>query len=413
VSLRTRLLGILRAEPLIRTADRMRLRVRPGSPANPTAVLIAPPGRGNIGDQALVEAFVEAVGGPVVVVVRAPEDIDVPAHLADRMSLLALPALIYGTAVGRARDMAKLGQALKDAASVSIIGADIMDGAYVPRASVNRAALAERLAILGWPVRVIGFSWNASPLPAARVALSRAQKAGVTLLVRDPLSAERARRDGLEVRETADVVFLATSRDDTAVGEFTHGEPYALVNASGLVGAGESVLAEYDRIIARLRDRGLHVLVLPHVSRPGADDLPLCTAIAERAQAAGEANSPPVTLVPRLLAPSQIRALAAGATVVVTGRMHLAVMSLMAGTPAVTLATQGKVEGLMGLFSAPYLCVEPGPGLDERVIERLDRVLADPRVTRDELRGRLPEVIALAGANVDGIRALKTEVLSA
>lgn len=411
MTLRARMLDVLRAEPLIRAVDRLRLRARPGTSPDGTVVLVAPPGRGNIGDQALVEAFVESVGVPVIVVVRSVSDIDVPDHLADRMTLFPLPALIYGTAVGRARDVAKLSQALAGAASVAIIGADVMDGAYVLRASVNRAALAERLAKRGWPVRVIGFSWNAAPHPAARAAVARAQRAGVTLLIRDPLSAERARRDGLVVRETADVVFLASSRDDAAVAEFTHGEPYALINASGLVGAGDGVLREYDRIVTRLRDRGLHVIVLPHVSRPGADDLPLCTAIAERA--AQRAGAAPVTLVPRLLTPSQIRRLAADATVVVTGRMHLAVMSLMSGTPAITLATQGKVEGLMRLFDAPDLCVEPGTGLDTRVIERLDAVLADPRAKRAALLERLPAVTALAGNNVDGILPSSAEVLTA
>ena len=36
-----------------------------------------------------------------------------------------------------------------------------------------------------------------------------------------------------------------------------------------------------------------------------------------------------------------------------TGRMHLAVMALLAGTPPITVATQGKVEGLMRLFGSP------------------------------------------------------------
>ena len=408
MTLGSRLLGILRSEPLVRFADRISLRTRPGRPPGETAVLIAPPGRGNIGDQALVEAFVEALSSPVIVVVRAAEDIDVPPHLAERMSILPLPALIYGTAIGRGRDARKLAVALRGAGSISIVGADIMDGAYVPRASVNRASLGERLAVLGWPVRVIGFSWNSAPLPSALAALVRADAAGVRLLVRDPLSAARARADGLSVRDTADVVFLATSKDDSIIHELTQGEPYALVNASGLVGADDGLLAQYDGIIGALRERGLRVIVLPHVSRPGADDLPLCTAISERAQTA---EGPAVTLVPRLLTPPQVRGLAGSATVVVTGRMHLAVMSLMSGTPAITVSTQGKVEGLMDLFDAPQFCVEPGPQLGADVIERLAAVLADPAATRAHLIERLPAVEMLAQENVEGLQVLREEAI--
>lgn len=410
MSARTRALSFLRSERLIRTADRLVLRRRPTASSGPD-VLIAPPGRGNIGDQALVEAFAESVAGPVVVVVRDRRDFLVPDHLRGRVSVLPLPALIYGTAVGRARDLQRLRPVLATASSVSIIGADVMDGAYVLRASVNRAALAERLVQLGWPVRIIGFSWNASPHPAALRALARASSARVRLLVRDPRSAERARSDGLAVTETADIVFLARSRDPEGAAEWMPRErPYALLNASGLVSEGGSALAEYGRIVDDLVARGLDVLVVPHVSRPGADDLPLCSAIAEQGHAD---HGDRVRLIPTLLAPATIRSLAAGARVVVTGRMHLAVMSLMSGVPAITVATQGKVEGLMDLFEAPELCVQPGEGLDARVIAALDAVLTGAEDIRVRLGDRVHAVTELARQNVEGLDEVESATAAA
>lgn len=410
MSARTRALSFLRSERLIRAADRLVLRGRPIASSGPD-VLIAPPGRGNIGDQALVEAFAESVGGLVVVVVRDRRDFVVADHLTNRVSILPLPALIYGTAVGRARDLRRLRPVLATANSVSIIGADVMDGAYVLRASVNRAALAERLVQLGWPVRIIGFSWNASPHPAALRALARASSAGVRLLVRDPRSAERARSDGLAVTETADIVFLARSRDPEGAALWMPGErPYALLNASGLVSEGGSALAEYGRIVDDLVARGLDVLVVPHVSRPGADDLPLCSAIAEQGHAD---HGDRVRLIPTLLAPATIRSLAAGARVVVTGRMHLAVMSLMSGVPAITVATQGKVEGLMDLFGAPELCVQPGGGLDARVIAALDAVLTGAEDIRVRLSDRVHAITELARQNVEGLDEVESATAAA
>ena len=211
------LLAPLQSERLIRFVDRLTLRTRRGD--GTAHLLIAPPGGGNIGDQALVEAFVEATAGPVVVVVRHIGDIDIPTRLSARMRLVPLPALVYGSAIGHWRDAAKLDRELRAAASVSVVGADIMDGAYVLRASVNRAGLAERLARLGWEPRILGFSWNDTPNPAAKTAIRRASGAGVRMLLRDPLSAERARRDGISVTDTADLVFLATSRDDDVLAE--------------------------------------------------------------------------------------------------------------------------------------------------------------------------------------------------
>lgn len=394
-----RVRSALKAGPLIRAVDRVSLRARPRG--GTTAFLIAPPGRGNIGDQALVEAFVEATDAAVVVVVRSVADIDIPPHLSDRMSLLPLPALIYGTAIGHARDARRLSRALRDAGSVSIIGADIMDGAYVLGASVTRAIVAENLAARGWPVRILGFSWNGRPHPVALRALRRAADAGATLLVRDPVSSARARADGLTVTDTADLVFLARSTDDAAARRYAGDARFALVNASGLIGGGDDVEREYRGVIAGLHDRGLDVVLVPHVSRAGADDVPLCAALATGWSDAAHGRS--VTLVDRLLPPAQIRGMAAEAGLVVTGRMHLAVMSLMAGTPAVTLATQGKVEGLMTLFEAPYLCVDPGPDLAARVEAAL--VTASQPGTRAHLSTRAAHVRALAAENVHGLSA--------
>ncbi len=401
------LLTPLQSEVLIRAVDRLVLRARPGAGA--AHIVLAPPGGGNIGDQALVEAFVEATSGPVVVIVRELADVTIPEHLRERTRVIALPALVYGSAVGHLRDARRLNLQLASAASFSVIGADIMDGAYVPRASINRAALAERLARLGWPIRVLGFSWNAAPLPAARRAMVAASRAGVTMLLRDPVSAQRARGDGMQVVETADLVFLSRTQDDSIltreVPDLRRGAGLAVVNASGLV-VDDAQLADYTRVIRTLRDRGLRVVIVPHVSRPGADDLPLCRAIA------AAADDPGVSLVERLLAPSEIRGLAARATIVVTGRMHLAVMALLAGTPPVTVATQGKVEGLMRLFERPELCVAPGPGFADRAIAAIDAVLDDDSA-RDRILDHLPAVTALAAANVVGMTPAPAEVTAA
>ncbi len=402
------LLAPLQSERLIRFVDRLVLRTRRGDGAS--HVLIAPPGGGNIGDQALVEAFVEATADPVVVVVRRRGDVDIPPRLSARMRLVPLPALVYGSAIGHWRDAAKLDRELRAAASVSIVGADIMDGAYVLRASLNRAALAERLARLGWKPRILGFSWNGTPHPAALAALRRASDVGVRMLLRDPLSAERARRDGITVTDTADLVFLADSREDEVLADIAPDlcadQPLALINASGLVGTGSSQVHDYATIIAMLRADGMRVIILPHVCRPGADDLPLCRRIA-----AEFADDPSVSLVERLLAPAQIRGLAARASVVVTGRMHLAVMALLAGTPPITVATQGKVEGLMRLFGWPELCAQPGDGFAARVQPVLRAILDDPREARARLVERLPDVVTLAAANVEGLNAARREVV--
>ncbi|QEO14167.1 hypothetical protein FLP10_06850 [Agromyces intestinalis] len=371
-------------------------------------LLLASAGAGNIGDQAMLDAFVERVDGPVVVVIRRIGDFAMPPGADDRVSFVPLGELIYGGGFGgggfgggrlgggrlggdvRGAELEAFGALLATARSCSVIGADVMDGRYSPRGSVRRATLAEAAVRAGVPSRILGFSWNAHPHRRARAALRRAGAAGVVSLVRDPVSAARARIDDIPgVVDTADLVFAARDVDPGAATRLLGPEdgPVVLVNASALVGRDHDQVGEYRRIVNALRAGGDRVLLVPHVSRPSSDDVAACRAVFE---AVGD--DPGVGLVDRLLTPAEIRGLAARARLVVTGRMHLAIMALRAGVPAITLATQGKVEGLMRLVGVPELCVEPGPDLGERVLAVARRLESDPaartriRVAHDRLR---------------------------
>lgn len=373
------------------------------SPRTPRAhVLLAAPGGGNIGDQALAEAFLESTTGPVVVVTRGPGDVEVPAWAADRVEVVPLPALVYGTGKKHRDALDRFADLLAEASDVSVVGADVMDGRYSLRASVNRASVAHAAAAAGVPARILGFSWNASPRAAARIAVTRASRAGVLTLLRDPASARRASADGVpEVRETADIVFAArTVAEPPADALAGVNAPFALVNVSGLIGKGVDQAEEYVRVVGHLRATGHHVVLLPHVSRPGADDMTACTAILERF-----AGDDGVTLVRRLLAPAEIRGLTARAALTVTGRMHLAIMSLWNGTPAVTLATQGKVEGLMEMLGTPELCVEPRPGFGAAVVEVVDAVRPEGSRVRAAIAAALPAVLERAARNTEGLAA--------
>lgn len=364
-------------------------------------VLVAPPGGGNIGDQAMVEAFLENTTDPVRMLVRGMSDIAVPPEHVGRVEVRVLPALIHGS--GRAHRVAVAGfrDALDSARFVTVVGADAMDGAYDVRASVRRADLATLAADEGLAARILGFSWNGAARAGARRALVRAARAGVELLVRDPVSAERARADGLgTVTEVADAVFsartIAPEVVEEVLGAGTPGAappPYAVVNASGLVARSLDQVGEYASIVRHLLDTGIHVVLLPHVVRSSASDLAACRRIAERV------DDPRVVLVDRMLSPAEVRGLCRDARVVLAGRMHLAIQALWSGVPALTLSTQGKVEGLMQLFGTESLCVVPTAGLGERVATLLDEVLDRRDWYGAQITGRLPAVRRLARLN--------------
>ncbi|WP_185268612.1 polysaccharide pyruvyl transferase family protein [Halopseudomonas xiamenensis] len=388
-----------------RRDDRTHQSPRGGAPTY--SLLIAPPGGGNIGDQAMVECFLENTPGQIIIICRTPSDISIPAEYHQRTQLVALPGLIYGHLPNHLASMQHFLRLLHRAESVAITGADIMDGAYNWHASSNRANLAWLAAQTGVPVRILGFSWNGHAHPHALRALKRASAAGAQLCLRDPLSAERARADGLaNVSEVADMVFAARTVDlDAAsrlLASLPAGSRYALVNASGLIGSGQQI-EEYRPVIRELQHHGLHVVLLPHVSRPGGDDLRLCRQIHQAV------DDPALLLIDHLPCPATIRGLTAGATLVVTGRMHLAIMSLYHAVPAITLATQGKVEGLMRLFGAECLCVDPQPGFGQSVIAIIRQVLSQPEDLHQHLLSKLPEVRAMARRNFIATARAATE----
>ena len=86
--------------------------------------------------------------------------------------------------------------------------------------------------------------------------------------------------------------------------------------------------------------------------------------------------------------------------------MHLAVMSLMHGVPAVTVATQGKVEGLMELVGAPELCVPT-----DAIATTLPRVAGEAADAAEASSARidaaLTRVLELAGRNLDGLAVVR------
>lgn len=362
-------------------------------------VLVAPPGAGNIGDQAMVEAFLENVSGPVRVLVRGPSDVRIPSPHGWRAHLQPIPHLVYGGGRLHRQAMAQLAPVLNGALSLTVVGADIMDGAYSVRASSRRADVASLARSVGVDARILGFSWNGNANSGVKRSLARAGRLGVRLQLRDPISAERARSDGFEnVIDVADAVFAARTSSAAAATEYLGSGPaaYAVVNASALVGRKFDQTTEYMLIVRALLDAGLLVVLLPHVVRHSGDDAAACRAVSDRF--AGDAR---VILVNRVLAPAEVRGLCAGADIVLTGRMHLAVQAMFHEIPAVALSTQGKVAGMMRLFDTQELCVEPGVGVAERMIAVAIDVLARRDFYCDRIADHLPEVKRLAALNFD------------
>ena len=360
-----------------------------------TSALIAAPGGGNIGDQAMLESFLHNVADKKLIITTNQNALSIPPLYSLDVEVITMPGLIYGQPHAFVRDFVRFLRLLPRLKSLSVIGADVMDGGYNPHASAMRAYAGIFAMKAGVPSRILGFSWNNRPHRKAVAALRLADKTGVSLLVRDAVSHQRLNELGMRnTALTADLVFANPNQQDQGIDDvlgYCRDKPVALVNASGLIAKEIDQIEEYKAIINKLHEKQYAVVLLPHVIRDGANDLDVCEAIA--------ASDPDIYFVNRLLEPDQVKRLAQAAQLVVTGRMHLSIMSLNAGTPAIVLSTQGKVDGLMKFFSLPELSLEPEPGFGARVASLIDLVQNNHENYLAKLAQNIEQVRLLANKN--------------
>lgn len=363
------------------------------------AVVIATAGRGNIGDQAMLNAVLLNTAGRIAVVLNSVGSLRIPETVRPRVDVVVLPSLVMGAPIARVRARRTFFQLLHRSEGLLIIGADILDGSYDRREAVLRFHLARIAEKLGITTRFLGFSWSESPDEEV-LKEARRPNSTRTLLVRDPRSAARMRAYGIDVEEVADVAFtLAASPSlpqdvDSWLHDAGATRPLVIFNTSGLLASRYvGIRQSYVAIAEGLLEAGCRVLVLPHVLRKGDDDL----AESHRLFAElGERDD--VLLVERLLTPEEVGCVAKYASAVVTGRMHLAILAMNAGTPAAIMSSQGKVTGLLELAGLGELELTPDAELAANALNAVHQILHDER-TRSRLGASLPAIRALSAKN--------------
>lgn len=340
-------------------------------------MIVAAPGDGNIGDQALLEACLDQAGdGRISILAGGAGAVKIPARFQHRVDVVTSRALLYSLGPRRFQGVRTFIRLAHRSRQVWIIGADTMDGAYNPLASVSRFSAAWLASVAGAESRVLGFSWNDRATRSSIVAAKFVQRRAL-LSVRDPISLRRIRGSGVHLATLcADIVFSRTGQHfeeprltkwcDAQVAE---GRRIAVVNASGLISSSFDQISEYEYVVDNLMQTGWSVVLLPHVSRPGNDDIRELSKV--RVDSAAEDR---VFRVLELLSPDQVVSLAGRASVIITGRMHLAVLGILSGTYPITMSTQGKVEGLYEVLGAPYLVIEPEAGCGKKILDALEEL---------------------------------------
>lgn len=369
-------------------------------------VLLAATGGGNIGDQAMLESFMQNSTGPLAIITSDVRSLKIPEGHISRVAVHEIPDLVKGLPVLRLGATRRLIHLLRGAKSYSVIGADIMDGVYSPEQSVARMSSINCALIMGVDARILGFSWSPNAGHSAKSAMRRLN-CGARIYARDPRSLDRLKQDGVtNAQLVADTVFSLDAHQDVPVlkswieSRKESGRRIAIVNISGLISRDVDLSKDYLEIIEHLIASNYSVLLLPHVIRRGDDD---SNAIANLANSLPKADEN-IHRVDYLLEPGQVKALVSHVDVVVTGRMHLAVISLSAGVPTITFGTQGKVEGLYALVHLASFCVAPQAGVGVRCIELLNTIDRDRLQICSSISNALPEILNSSKRNFDALR---------
>jgi colanic acid/amylovoran biosynthesis protein len=356
---------------------------------------------GNIGDQAMLESFLVNTTLPVTLLVQFEDGHEIPAEALDRVSRVVIPDLFGTRPWVRRRVRRTVASLIAQHSTVSVIGADVMDGSCGAVEPAIRFGMLCMSNELGTANRVLGFSWRGTPPAAVEEALMLSQPRTL-LCVRDPHSLARLQAAGdYNLLQVADMVFTMNDVDGyhRIIPWLSDqiGRPIVIMNVSGLL-AGRGVnTSEYAEIATHLLQRGCSIIILPHVIRSGDDDLPACAELVSQLE-----PSPHIYFIKELLRPRQVAWLALRASAVLTGRMHLAILSLNQEVPAAVLSTNGKVSGLLDLLGIPELVLDPKPGFAARALKVLDQALDDPSI-RTRLSMRLTGVRQLAELNFAGL----------
>jgi colanic acid/amylovoran biosynthesis protein len=396
----------------------VRANVQPGGgvPAN---ILIIPSDpellTSSTGDQAMIGAIMahwrQAIPHARLYVAVANDGAAAAAHAIGLKPLhLLAPSMAFDAAIKQVMAC--------EIGTVVAMGADVLDGSYNVAFSGRQLMLLDLLALGGSDSYITGFSVSQDFHPRI-IRLFDALDPSVRINLRDPVSFARFRSASTaQSNLVADVAFLLEPRISPrteAISEWIADQRQAgrmvlglnchplLLELEDRHGIDRFIDGFVDAIVEFADRRALAFLMIDHDSRGSSSDAiclrPVYDRLAERLGAEQ-------LLYPdeRLLA-DEIKAVVGDLDGVVSGRMHLMIAAMGAGTPVFGIDYKDKMEGLLNHFDLPtnMLCtaadfMRPGNEPAERFTEFVDRI----DTIRAQVARAKPVVRAAAKQNFGG-----------
>lgn len=290
-----------------------------------------------------------------------------------------------------------------------LIGADILDGVYHPEPVLTRLAVLKEIVAGGGAATIFGSSFSETPNSTV-VAELRALPQSITIAAREPLSHERMERLlKRPIKLVADLAFLVEPVSTPEVvqktlawidGRRAKGQQVIGFNLNAIHDEGNPGLIEAaTAYLSKIIDADIAVVLVPHDTRTDRSDYFLVKAAAA---GLSDLQRESVYLLDATT-PSDVKSVMAAVDLLVTGRMHPAILAMGAGTPAFSMVYQAKFEGLYRLLGLQDcdLLIDPAAFCKspDQFAARTLTILENGDALRTIIRDNLGAVRALAEGN--------------
>lgn len=375
------------------------------------ALIIPPAGPGSLGDAAMLTSIISYLRTHQyqadLLEIESGRRWDLDAN--EDLLVPGERFIAYGSRI----NLAKLLLRLRSYSDLICVGADILDGIYDEARMVHRLELLDRAARAGVRVTIVGSSFSNHPMPNC-VNMLRALPATVRIFARDVDS--QARMEAALDRPiplSADVAFLLPTAqhrlDNHPIMEWigierAAGRSLIAFNANNLHETRyPNLVPDYARLISATIDLGMSAILVPHDIRTDRSDRMIASEIAAML-------SPTQAQHLRIFqasTPGQLKALLARIDLIVTGRMHAAIIAIGSHTPAMSFAYANKFEGLYRHLELDpeelILDLDALSACLEGIVERVDAVRRRAPELRRHIAARLGKLQSAAERNFVGL----------
>lgn len=294
-----------------------------------------------------------------------------------------------------------------------VMGADGLDGRYDPKKISYYVDLMVAADAMGTKTCVLGSSFSENPDERTVNALKQLPES-IRINARDARSQRRMTSFlDREIHLTADVALLVepktsqyTDQIAARIQDIRSSNRYVVglnISRHALEGADDpnNIIEHMGQSLSSLADKKrIAYVLMPHDYRDhdGESDSALLRTFAATCD-----RTVDILALPNVRRADEVKQIVGYCDLTVTGRMHLAIASLGANVPSLSLSYADKFEGLYEHFNLVpgqmSVSITHRDDVD-RLCTLIDSTLSDLSARVDLVRHMLPEVRALARQNV-------------